>query len=321
MMKFTPHGIYTAIVTPLTAGDEFDEPAFRRLIDFQVDEGAAGLLVIGGSGEFVSLTPSERQRVIDVSIEQTASRIPIIVGALAPGTREVQETVRYAAKAGASAVLVLPSYYIKASAEGIYEHFARAADAASIPVVAYNNQGRTGINLDVRLLEKLATIPSIVALKECERDLAVVAAKISAVGDRIAIMSGDDDLGFPTFLLGSPGGIFMSANLIPAFHRKLFEATMNSNLVAARKAHYALLPLIEALYTANHPGPLKDAMVLVGHPAGPARAPLQKASAKNLKSCRSGIEKAGSRVIQLSVAHLRQARGAAANPQVTSARS
>jgi 4-hydroxy-tetrahydrodipicolinate synthase len=290
-LLFRSKGIYTAIVTPFTPADEFDEPVFRRLIDFQIAEGAAGLLVIGGSGEFVSLTPSERRRIVDVAMDQTARRIPIIVGALAPGTREVQETVRHAAEAGASAVLVLPSYYIKASPAGIFEHFARVADTASIPIVAYNNSGRTGITLDVSLLEKLATIPSIIALKECERDLAVIAAKISAVGDRIAIMSGDDDLGLPTFLLGSPGGIFMSANLVPAFHRRLFEAAMSLDLTSARRAHYALLPLIEALYTANHPGPLKDAMALVGHAVGPARAPLQGASTENLKRAEIALQR------------------------------
>src|SRR3984957_5519174 len=151
-MKYTPKGIYTAIVTPFTDADEFDEVAFRGLIDFQIASGAAGLLVIGGSGEFVSLTPSERQRVIDVAIDQAARRIPIIVGALAPGTKEVQETVRYAAKAGSDAVLVLPSYYVKASADGIYEHFARVADAAAIPIVAYNNASRTGLTLDVSIM-------------------------------------------------------------------------------------------------------------------------------------------------------------------------
>jgi 4-hydroxy-tetrahydrodipicolinate synthase len=282
-MTFSPKGIYTALVTPLTETDRFDEAAFRTLIDFQVAAGAAGLLVIGGSGEFVSLTPSERQRVIDVAIEQTARRVPVIVGALAPGTREVQDTARYAAKAGADAVLVLPSYYIKASADGICEHFARVADAAAIPIVAYNNASRTGLTLDIAILEGLARIPAIVALKECERDLAVVAAKIAAIGDRIAILSGDDDLGFPTFVLGSPGGIFMTANLVPAFHRQLFAATRQGDLEVARKAHYALLPLVEALYTADHPGPLKDAMRLIGHPVGAARAPLQRASAEHLK--------------------------------------
>jgi 4-hydroxy-tetrahydrodipicolinate synthase len=289
-MNFSPNGIYTAIVTPLTAADELDEPTFRKLIDFQISEGAAGLLVIGGSGEFVSLTPQERQRAIDIAVDQTAGRVPIIVGALAPGTREVQETARYAAKAGASAVLVLPSYYIKASPAGIVEHFTRVADATSIPIVAYNNAGRTGITLDIALLEKLAAIPSIVALKECERDLAVVSAKIRAVGERIAIMSGDDDLGFPTFLLGSPGGIFMTANLVPAFHRKLFEATQRNSLTAARQGHYALLGLVEALYTANHPGPLKDAMALVGHPVGPVRAPLQRASAETLERAKIALD-------------------------------
>ena len=289
-MKYKPHGIYTAIVTPMTASDEFDETAFRKLIDFQIDAGISGLLVIGGSGEFVSLTPSERQRVIEVAVDQTAGRIPILAGALAPGTREVQETARQAEKAGADAVLVLPSYYIKASADGVVEHFARVAGATSLPVVAYNNAGRTGLTLDIPILERLARIPSIVALKECERDLAVVSAKISAVGDRIAILSGDDDLGFPTFLLGSPGGIFMSANLIPAFHRQLFEASATGRTDAARKAHFALLPLIEALYTANHPGPLKDAMAFVGHPAGPARAPLQRASAEALQRAERALQ-------------------------------
>jgi 4-hydroxy-tetrahydrodipicolinate synthase len=165
------------------------------------------------------------------------------------------------------------------------------ADAAPIPIVAYNNVGRTGITLDVSMLEKLATIPSIVALKECERDLAVISAKIAAVGDRIAILSGDDDLGFPTFLLGSPGGIFMTANLVPAFHRKLFAAATNCDLATARAAHYALLPLVEALYTADHPGPLKDAMALIGHPVGPARAPLQRASAETLKRADAALQK------------------------------
>src|SRR5690349_13645174 len=128
-MSFTPKGIYTAIVTPFTPADELDEVAFRKLIDFQIAAGAAGLLVIGGSGEFVSLTPSERIRAVDVAIEHVARRLPVVVGALAPGTREVQDTVRHAARAGADAVLVLPSYYIKASAAGVREHFARVADA------------------------------------------------------------------------------------------------------------------------------------------------------------------------------------------------
>lgn len=289
-MEFTPRGIYTAIVTPFTEADAFDEPAFRRLIDFQIDAGIAGLLVAGGSGEFVSLTPAERQRVFEVAVDQAANRIPIIAGALAPGTREVQETVRGAARAGASAVLVLPSYYIKASPAGVLEHFVRVAESAPIPIVAYNNASRTGITLDVALLEKLATIPSIVALKECERDLAVISAKIRAVGDRIAILSGDDDLGFPTFLLGSPGGIFTTANLVPAFHRQLFEATVRCDLPVARAAHYALLPLVEALYTADHPGPLKDAMRFVGHPVGAARAPLQGANPENLRRAREALQ-------------------------------
>ena len=102
-MKFSPNGIHTALITPFTDADEFDEATFRSLIDFQIDAGASGLLVIGGSGEFVSLTPAERQRVVEAAVDQTAGRIPVTVGALAPGTREVQDTVHMAANAKADA--------------------------------------------------------------------------------------------------------------------------------------------------------------------------------------------------------------------------
>jgi 4-hydroxy-tetrahydrodipicolinate synthase len=289
-MKFTPKGIHTAVVTPFTEDDAFDEAAFRSLLDPQIKAGASGLLVIGGSGEFVSLTPAERQRVVTVAVDHVAGRIPVTAGALAPGTREVQDTVRMAARAGADAVLVLPPFYIKASAPGIIEHFQRVAGTADIPIVAYNNTGRTGLNLDIPILEKLAETGRVVALKECERDLSVIAAKIAAVGDKIAIMSGDDDLAFPSFLLGSPGGIFMSANLVPAFHKKLFEATVSGDITTARKAHYALLKLVTALYTANHPAPLKNAMCDSGIPVGKARAPLQPGDPVNLKLAEAALK-------------------------------
>jgi 4-hydroxy-tetrahydrodipicolinate synthase len=247
------------------------------------------LLVIGGSGEYVSLSVNERKRVVDTAVDHAGDRIPIIVGALSPSTGEVKEIARHSADTGAAGVLVLPPYYIKPDAAGVFEHFARVADATSIPIVAYNNAGRTGITLDISLMRKLSEIPSIVALKECERDLAVVAAKIHAVGDRIAIMSGDDDLGFPTFLLGSPGGIFMSSNLVPAFHRKLHQATVGGKISVGQKAHYALLPLIEALYTLNHPGSLRDAMALIGYPVGPARSPLQSGSAETMTKAQAAL--------------------------------
>lgn len=292
-MEFVPRGIYTAIITPSTPAGDFDEPTFRKLIEFQIESGIAGLLVVGGSGEYVNLSMAERFRVVDVAVDQVAGRVPIIVGALSPSTREVLEVARHAAHAKAGAVLVLPPYYIKPSAEGIFEHFAKVAETAPIKIVAYNNAGRTGLTLDVAMLKRLATISSIVALKECERDLATISTKIAAVGERIAIMSGDDDLGFPTFVLGSPGGIFMSSNLIPAFHVKLFAAVQEGRIEAARKAHYALMPLIEALYTANHPGPLKEAMSYIGRPVGAGRVPLQSGNPENLKRADQALRAIG----------------------------
>lgn len=290
-VSYTPKGITTAIVTPLTAKDELDESALRKLIDFQIESGISGLLVTGGSGEYVSLDPSERQQVVEIAVDHVAGRIPVVVGALSPGFREVQAAVVHAEKSGADAVLVLPPYYIKPSAKGVLEHFQRIADSVSLPIVAYNNSGRTGIQLDLAMLEQLAKIPSITALKECERDLGIIASKIKAVGDRIAVLSGDDDLALPTFLLGSPGAMFTTPNLAPAAHCKLFDACQRGDLLTAKSLHYALLDLIEPLYTPNHPGPLKEAMKLIGHDVGRARSPLQGADSKNLALAEAALKK------------------------------
>jgi 4-hydroxy-tetrahydrodipicolinate synthase len=231
-------------------------------------------MVIGGSGEYVSLTPAERQRVVSVTMQTVGKTVPVIVGALAPSTREVLEIGMHAQREGATALLVLPPYYIKPSMDGVAVHFENVARTTGMNIVAYNNPGRTGWAMTVDQLRTIADIPGIVGLKECDRDVASISLKIAAVGERIAVLSGDDDLGFATLLSGSPGAIWASPNLTPRLCLDLYEACRRGDVNAALGLHNRLVQIVSAWFIPNHPGPLKEAMALVGRPVGPARQPL-----------------------------------------------
>lgn len=185
---------------------------------------------------------------------------------------------RYCEDAGASALLVLPPYYIRPSLEGVCAHYSSIAEKVDLPIILYNNPARVGLNLGLDLLDRLADIEGVVGLKECERDLGRVAEKIYQLDDRLSILSGEDDLAFPSFLLGAKGGIFTVANVVPQSFVALYEAVQQQDLTRARSLHFQLLPLINALYTVNHPGPVKEAMAMVGQPVGRARLPLQSMS-------------------------------------------
>jgi 4-hydroxy-tetrahydrodipicolinate synthase len=290
MFELDLRGVICASVTPFDARGEVDEPMMRRHLESQLAAGIDGLMVIGGSGEFVSLSDTERRRVVEVAVEQVGRRVPVIVAVLSPGTREVVELARHAATAGADAVLVLPPYYINPSPLGIDEHFSTVADRSGLPIVVYNNPSRTKVSLDATVLARLVEIEAVVALKDCDRDVSSISEKIRAVGDRIAILSGDDDLAFPTLALGARGGIWAGVNVAPAPYIELYRAVSAGHLDRGRAIHDRLAPFIASWYTADHPAPLKGAMALAGRPVGPARGPLQATSPEQLDRVRRALD-------------------------------
>src|SRR5205807_561257 len=173
-----------ALVTPFDSAGEVDGARLREHVEFQLAAGVDGLMVIGGSGEFVSLDDDERRRVVEIAVEQGRGRVPVIVGLITPSTRHAVELTRHAKEAGADAVLVLPPFYISPSPPGIVEHFYTVADQGGLPIVVYNNPGRTKVNLDAAILSKLTEIEAVVAVKDCERDVSGISEKIQAVGQR-----------------------------------------------------------------------------------------------------------------------------------------
>lgn len=291
--RYVPKGMNTALVTPFNSQEEVDELAIKRLVDWQIESGINGIVVTAGCGEFINLSDDERKRVLDVALEAVAGRVPVIAGILSSSTRHALELAKNAESAGASAVLVLPPYYIGPSAEGVYKHFATIADKTSIPIILYNNPGRTKIDLDVKLLDRLADIPSVVGIKECARDIYFVVEKINVVGDRIAYLAGDDDMVVQMYFFGGQGDIVVNTQIAPEPAVEMWAALERNDFARAIDIHFNFAsPVMWAILGLNHPAPIKYMMGVYGHPAGPARLPLEPPSPDAVAQMKKTIDKA-----------------------------
>ena len=216
-------GSMTALVTPFRDG-EFDEKAYRGLIEFQIGAGTDALVPCGTTGESATLSHEEHDHVVDVCIAAAAGRVPVIAGAGSNSTREALRLTRHAKEAGADAALLITPYYNKPTQEGLYRHFAHVAERVDIPIVLYNVPGRTGVNLLPETVARLAEIPNIVAIKEATADLRQASRIIELCGERIAVISGDDFTVLPLLAIGGKGVISVVSNVAPALMARLVDA-------------------------------------------------------------------------------------------------
>ncbi len=268
-------GIITALVTPFKPNDSIDEEGLRVLLRRQVEQGIHGVAVVAGSGEYVNLSESERSIVIEMSVEEVGGRIPVIAGVLSPNTRDAVFWAERATQLGTNAILVLTPYYNRPCIKGLIGHFRAIAEATNLPVLIYNNPGRTGINLSPEDYVRLADIPGIKGIKECNRDLATLSQTISHLGTRwTSILCGEDDLLYPALELGAAGGILTTSNVMPSQWVAMYRAIVEGDHETARAIHYEVLPFFRAIYSHNHPALIKKALTLLGLPAGRTRAPL-----------------------------------------------
>jgi 4-hydroxy-tetrahydrodipicolinate synthase len=269
-----PSGVIAALITPFREDESLDEERLVSHIDFVIEAGVNGVMPIGGSGEYVNLTMEERRRVIDIAIKAAAGRVPVTVGALGPSTREALDIGSYAAKVGADALLVLPPYYIAPSEAGVVHHFASISSTTGLPVIVYNNPPRTARPIGVSLLSELANVPGVIGVKDCDRDLGTITAKIRNVHGRIAYLCGDDDLVYPSLAVGADGAIMALPNLAPRLAVALFKAHMAGDAAKALELHRVMTRLVHVRRIPNHPGPLREAMAMVQRSVGLSRRPL-----------------------------------------------
>ncbi|KTE20223.1 4-hydroxy-tetrahydrodipicolinate synthase [Sphingopyxis sp. H050] len=286
-------GSIPALVTPFRDG-AFDAPTFKRLVEWQIDQGTSALVPCGTTGESPTLGFDEHYRVIDCCIEAAAGRVPVIAGCGSNDTATAIRHMRYAQQAGAAAALVVAPYYNKPSQEGMIAHYTALADACDLPIVVYNVPGRTVADISAETLCKLAEIPSIVAIKDASGDLARVTMHRAGAGENFCQLSGNDDLWLPHAVLGGAGCISVTANVAPRLCADFAAACAAGDWTGALALHDRLFDLHKAMFSDASPGPAKYALARIHDWFSPeVRLPIVPASEASRKAVDAALVAAG----------------------------
>jgi 4-hydroxy-tetrahydrodipicolinate synthase len=292
-MRRTFQGSLVAMVTPFRDG-RVDEAKLRELVDFHVAHGTDGLVPCGTTGESPTLSHDEHKRVVEIVVEQAAGRIPVVAGTGSNSTAEAIDMTVHAARAGAAGALLVSPYYNKPTQEGLYRHFRAVAEAASgLPLILYNIQGRTAVNIETDTLVRLAQVPNIVGVKEASGSLDQMTQVILACGPDFTVLSGDDNLTLPLMAVGGRGVISVLANLMPREVADLTHAALEGDWKRARELHLRLYPLCKAMFIETNPIPVKEAMALLGMVRAEWRLPLCPMAAANRDRLRQVLVQAG----------------------------
>lgn len=272
-MKF--EGILSALVTPLTKDFEIDEAKLRAHIDFQIENGITGIVMMGGTGEYVALSKAQRIRNVEVAVKAANKRVPVVAAVLEPGFGDAVEACLAFEKAGADGLLVLAPYYVSPSQDGILDYFQRIDKVVNTPILIYNIPYRTGVNVLPETVEKIVdTCSHVVGIKECSPDLGQNIDLIRRVGDRISVLSGEEFLAVSVLTYGACGGIIATTNVVPDIWVKLFTLVKNGNIPEAHTLLMDWLPVFKALFKEPNPGPIKYAMNLLNLNGGNPCTPL-----------------------------------------------
>ena len=282
-------GSIVAIVTPFKNG-ELDEEAYRELIEFQIANGTSAIVPTGTTGESATLSMEEHTRVLDVAVKAVNKRVPVIAGTGGNNTNEAIELTAHAKKVGADATLQVTPYYNKPTQEGLYQHFKAVAKAAPLPQVLYNVPGRTSVNLLPETVARLAELSEVVAIKEASGNLVQMAEIINLVGDKIVLLSGDDNLTLPVLAIGGKGVISVVANIVPSDTADMISAWERGDYGQSRDLFYKLLPLCQAMFYETNPIPVKTALALMGKIKGEFRLPLVPISPANEERLRKALK-------------------------------
>ncbi|HML04293.1 MAG TPA: 4-hydroxy-tetrahydrodipicolinate synthase [Methanobacterium sp.] len=272
-------GTIVAMVTPYTKSDEIDEEGIRENINYLIEKGVNGILAAGTTGESATITHDEHRKLVDILIDEVNGRVTTIAGAGSNSSKEALGLVKHAEDIGADAALVITPYYNKPQPHGLVEHYRLMNDSSNIPIVVYNVPSRTGTDIDVDTIGKVAEFDNVVAIKEANPDLDKVSKimkKIDEVNqsDKFVVLSGNDDLTLPMMSMGAKGVISVVGNVDPARMSQMVNYALDGDFEAASKAHYELYGLMKACFVETNPVPAKTALNLMGRPAGHVRMPL-----------------------------------------------
>lgn len=286
MKKPIFEGVGTALITPFN-NDSIDYATMARLIDRQISAGVGALIVGGTTGEAATLTDKERRELYSWAREYTEGKIPLILGTGSPSTKAAVEYTRYVGELGADGALVVTPYYNKGTREGIVRHYEAIAEATDIPLILYNVPTRTGVELDIELVERLCAIPTVRAIKEAS-GVAEKYTALSTLTDRIDLYAGSDAMIYLTLSLGGSGVISVVSNLYPEDTVKLCKLYFTGEREKALKIQHSMARLIESLFLETNPAPVKYAASRAGLSSPEMRLPMWLPTER----CRAKIDKA-----------------------------
>ena len=290
MALFTGSGV--ALITPFNDKNEINFEKLRELLEFHIANKTDAVIVTGTTGESSTMTDEEKLAVIKFSVETVNKRIPVIAGTGSNNTKHAVKMSIKAQELGADGLLVVTPYYNKGNEKGIYNHYKLIAESVDIPVILYNVPGRTGVNLSINLLKKLAQIKNIIAIKEASGNISY-AAEIAREVPELDIYSGNDDMTVPLLSLGGKGVISVSANIIPETVHNMTYAFFERDNDTARELQLKYNDLVNALFIEVNPVPVKEAMNFLGYNVGECRLPLGEMSEENKNTLHRIIEKHG----------------------------
>ena len=274
-MKNEPifQGVATAIITPTTENG-VDYAAFKKLIEWQIDEGINALVICGTTGESSTLTDEEHRQVLKFALEVAGGRVPMIAGTGSNDTAYAIDMTRYACQIGYDAMLVVTPYYNKTTQKGLVAMFTAIADASTKPIILYNVPSRTGVNIEPATYLKLAEHPQIRAIKEANGNLSKIVETAALVGDKLDIYSGNDDQVVPIMACGGQGVISVLSNVAPKQAVQMCRKFFEGDVAGAMQMQMQYLPLINALFSEVNPIPVKAAMAAMGFCEDYLRLPL-----------------------------------------------
>ena len=276
-------GTFTALVTPFRNG-AFDEAAYEKLIEHQIENGISGIVPVGTTGESPTLSNEEHNRVIESAVKAAGGRCKVIAGTGSNSTDEAVALTADAERAGADAALLVAPYYNKPSQEGLFRHFKAIADATKLPLILYSIPGRCGIEIGVDTVRRLAkACPNVAAIKESGGSVERVNALRAALPDEFDILSGDDFITLAFMAVGARGVISVASNIAPKEVVEMVNAFAEGDLKTAQKLHARLYPLFRDLFIEPNPAPIKTALGWAGKMSPDVRPPLCEMTEANAK--------------------------------------
>jgi len=282
--------VLTAMVTPFDQNGDVDFDATRALVNYFIENGTDGLVVAGTTGESPTLSTEEKIELFKFVVDVVGGRIPVIAGTGSNNTRASISLTKQAEATGVDGIMLVAPYYNKPSQEGMYQHFTAIAESTSLPVMLYNIPGRSVVNMSVETIVRLSQIPNIVAIKEANGNLDAMAEVISQTPSDFTLYSGDDGLTLPVLGIGGAGIVSVASHIIGNEMQEMINLFINGNIEEAAAAHRKLLPIMNALFAAPSPSPVKAALNLKGINVGGVRLPMVPLTAEETNTLQSVLQ-------------------------------